>query len=185
MENLTQNQRTINKYAVISVLICLILALCSCGSKKNISKVETKYIHDSLYIEKRYVDTSIVVEKDTSSLKLLAECDENNNVLIHQLCALQGEISNISPVIRYVQVKDTATNQIKNTAFLDIEATTKKLQFNIQILEEKLTYEKLENDELKEKVVKEKGKWINWFLTGFGTCLFLAFIVFIFIKKPC
>lgn len=176
------NTKKVFKYAMISVLICLFLALCGCKSKKVITD-DTKYVHDTTYVERRVVDTTIVHEPDTAMARLLAECDENNQVLIHELNARDGERTNIDPVIKYVYVEDPVTGEKLRKAEIDIIATTQKLQDNIKILEERLTSAHTENEKLHQDLEKESDSWINWMLAGFALGIALCFIVFLFVTK--
>lgn len=176
------NTKKVFKYAMISVLICLFLALCGCKSKKVITD-DTKYVHDTTYVERRVVDTTIVHEPDTAMARLLAECDENNQVLIHELNARDGERTNIDPVIKYVYVEDPVTGEKLRKAEIDIIATTQKLQDNIKILEERLTSAHTENEKLHQDLEKESDSWINWMLAGFALGIALCFIVFLFVNK--
>lgn len=176
------NTKKVFKYAMISVLICLFLALCGCKSKKVITD-NTKYVHDTTYVERRYVDTTIVHESDTALSRLFAECDENNQVLIHQLNALNGERTNIDPVIKYVYVEDPVTGEKLRKAEIDIIATTQKLQDNIKILEERLTSAHAENEMLHQDLEKEADSWLNRMLAGLALGIAICFIAFLFLNK--
>lgn len=176
------NMKKIGEYALYTLLICFFLACASCKSKKAITDNE-KVVHDTTFIERRIVDTTIVHEADTATAKMLAECDENNQVLIHELNARDGERTKIDPVIKYVYVEDPVTGEKLRKAEIDIVATTQRLQDHINILEEKLSSAHSENEKLREEIDKMAVSWFDWMLGGFALGLFTCIVVHILIRK--
>lgn len=176
------DHKTLYKYGLIAILVVFCLALISCRSKRA-STDKLVYVHDTTIVEKRYVDTAIVHEADSASARLLAECDENNQVLISEIDALNGKLISISPKVKYVYLEDKETGEKLRKAQIDIIAMYQEYEEKIKIYEESITKYKEEREDLKEEIKTASSNWVNLLGLGFALGCLVSLIVFSLIGK--
>src|SRR5574344_1391852 len=125
---------------------------------------------DSVFVE-RYVeryDTAYMVSPDTAALRLLVECDSNNNAILAMLESERGERINAS-------AKATNTG---GALMVDVECGEDSLRVLVEQLRETIRTTSAHDDVqvVKEKYIPPFAKFTMWWF-GITASIFLVIVV--------
>ena len=142
------------------IFICFVLVGC-------VPRGTVTSTRDSVFVE-RYVeryDTAYMVSPDTAALRLLVECDSNNNAILSMLASERGERINASA---------KATND-GGALLVDVECGEDSLRVLVEQLRETIrtTSAHKEVQVVKEKYIPPFAKFAIWWF-GITAAILLA-----------
>lgn len=156
--NSKRNSSTWNAWLVI--FMCFVLVGC-------VPRGTVTSTRDSVFVE-RYVeryDTAYMVAPDTAALRMLVECDSNNNAILAMLESERGERINVSA---------KATNS-GGALLVDVECGEDSLRVLVEQLRETIrtTSAHQEVKLVKEKYIPPFAKFTMWWF-GITAAILLA-----------
>ena len=142
------------------IFICFVLVGC-------VPRGTVTSTRDSVFVE-RYVeryDTAYMVSPDTAALRLLVECDSNNNAILSMLASERGERINASA---------KATND-GGALLVDVECGEDSLRVLVEQLRETIRTTSAHNEVqvVKEKYIPPFAKFTMWWF-GITAAILLA-----------